>query len=187
MKLKCFREKKNGGFCYITGAQETAASTTPDASRAAAPPAKTTNTAYEMAEINRARSVPLGIERLGSFKSPEMFAPACSPVTKVDQREWDYQIQWFWNFATDLTHLAWLSSNEVKFRSACNKLTTWEEDGKYTEKVLIHSFATSVITLQIRFKGFPCENRKNCLQQNFERLPQIYEVVFVTWPIHAQK
>lgn len=54
----------------------------PDASRDAAPPAKTTKTAYEMAESKRASSVPFGIELAGSFKSPEMFAPACSPVTK---------------------------------------------------------------------------------------------------------
>lgn len=59
--------------------------TKPDASRAAAPPAKITKTAYEMADIKRARSVPFGIELAGSFKSPEMFAPACSPVTKSKQ------------------------------------------------------------------------------------------------------
>lgn len=34
-----------------------------------------------MAEIKRASKVPFGIELAGSFKSPEMLAPACSPVT----------------------------------------------------------------------------------------------------------
>lgn len=55
--------------------------TLPDASRNADAPAKTTNAAYEIAEINKAKSVPFGIELPGSFKSPEIFAPACNPVT----------------------------------------------------------------------------------------------------------
>lgn len=49
---------------------------TQPASRKADPPAQTTNAAYEMAEINSANSVPFGIDEAGSFKSPEIFAPA---------------------------------------------------------------------------------------------------------------
>lgn len=55
--------------------------TFPDASRMAEAPAKTTNTAYEMADIKRANKVPFGIELAGSLRSPEIFAPACRPVT----------------------------------------------------------------------------------------------------------
>lgn len=56
----------------------------PDASRIAEPPANITKTAYENAEISRASNVPFGIDRAGSFKSPEILAPACRPVTKND-------------------------------------------------------------------------------------------------------
>lgn len=59
----------------------------PDASRKAEPPANTTNAAYEMAEISNASSVPFGIELAGSFRSPEIFAPACNPVTMYTTRK----------------------------------------------------------------------------------------------------
>lgn len=55
--------------------------TFPDASRNAEPPANTTKTAYEIMEITRDSSVPFGIDLAGSFKSPDMLAPACIPVT----------------------------------------------------------------------------------------------------------
>lgn len=65
----------------------TNSATLPEASRRADPPANTTNAAYEIAEIIRASNVPFGIELAGSLKSPEMFAPACKPVTAV-KTEW---------------------------------------------------------------------------------------------------
>lgn len=49
---------------------------TQPASLRAEAPAQTTKAAYEMAEINNANNVPLGIELAGSFKSPDIFAPA---------------------------------------------------------------------------------------------------------------
>lgn len=58
----------------------------PGASRMAEPPAKTTNNAYDMADINRANNVPFGIELAGSFRSPEIFAPACKPVTTSNEK-----------------------------------------------------------------------------------------------------
>lgn len=60
--------------------------TFPDASRIAEPPAKITNAAYDMADINKASNVPFGIELPASLKSPEIFAPACNPVTKMDEK-----------------------------------------------------------------------------------------------------
>lgn len=56
---------------------------TQPASRNAEPPAKITNAAYEIAEMSNANKVPFGIELPGSFRSPEIFAPACKPVTEM--------------------------------------------------------------------------------------------------------
>lgn len=57
----------------------------PDASRTAEPPANKTNNTYENMEINKDKSVPFGIELAGSFKSPEILAPAWIPVTENEQ------------------------------------------------------------------------------------------------------
>lgn len=50
--------------------------TFPDASRTAEPPANTTNTPYDIIDINNDKRVPLGIELAGSLRSPEILAPA---------------------------------------------------------------------------------------------------------------
>ncbi len=47
----------------------------PDASRIAAPPAKSTNTMYDVADINRANNVPFGIELAGSCQLNFSYAP----------------------------------------------------------------------------------------------------------------
>lgn len=48
----------------------------PEASLRAAPPADTTNKAYELMEIAIDSIVPFGIAEAGSFKSPQILAPA---------------------------------------------------------------------------------------------------------------
>lgn len=53
----------------------------PDASRNAAPPENSTNSTYDIIEMSSDRSVPFGIALAGSFRSPEIFAPAWMPVT----------------------------------------------------------------------------------------------------------
>lgn len=55
--------------------------TLPEASLIAAPPANITKIPYDIIDIRSANIVPLGIALAGSFKSPQMFAPACIPVT----------------------------------------------------------------------------------------------------------
>lgn len=60
------------------------------------------------------------------------------------------------NRITSLNRVADGGENEPE----SSQLTAWKENGKYTEKVLIHIFATSIITLQIRLKRIPCESRK---------------------------
>uniref|UniRef100_A0A1A9Z8H5 G-patch domain-containing protein n=1 Tax=Glossina pallidipes TaxID=7398 RepID=A0A1A9Z8H5_GLOPL len=64
------------GNCEPTIVPFTKSSILPDASRTAAPPANMTNMAYEIMDKSKAQKVPFGIASPGSFRSPQILAPA---------------------------------------------------------------------------------------------------------------
>uniref|UniRef100_A0A1A9VB45 Uncharacterized protein n=1 Tax=Glossina austeni TaxID=7395 RepID=A0A1A9VB45_GLOAU len=64
------------GNCEPTIVLFTKSSILPEASRTAAPPANMTNMAYEIMDKSKAQKVPFGIASPGSFRSPQILAPA---------------------------------------------------------------------------------------------------------------
>ncbi|KAI9576237.1 hypothetical protein GQX74_014297 [Glossina fuscipes] len=62
--------------CEPTKVPFTKSSILPEASRTAAPPANITNMAYEIMDKSKAQKVPFGIASPGSFRSPQILAPA---------------------------------------------------------------------------------------------------------------